>query len=56
MVTHELDVARFTKRMIILRDGKVVTDEAVANRSFAEKELQQLRQEQQAVKLVKDEG
>jgi putative ABC transport system ATP-binding protein len=51
MVTHELDVARYTKRMIILRDGKVVTDEAVANRSFAEKELQQLRQEQQAVKL-----
>jgi putative ABC transport system ATP-binding protein len=51
MVTHELDVARFTKRMIILRDGKVVTDEAVANRSIAEKELQQLRQEQQAVKL-----
>ena len=51
MVTHELDVARFTKRMIILRDGKVVTDELVQNRSLAEKELQQLRQEQQAVKL-----
>jgi putative ABC transport system ATP-binding protein len=51
MVTHELDVARFTKRMVILRDGKIVTDEAVQNRSFAEKELQQLRQAQQAVKL-----
>jgi putative ABC transport system ATP-binding protein len=51
MVTHELDVARFTKRMIILRDGKIVTDEQVKNRSIAEKELQQLRQEQQAVKL-----
>jgi ABC-type lipoprotein export system ATPase subunit len=25
MVTHELDVARFTKRMVILRDGKIVT-------------------------------
>jgi putative ABC transport system ATP-binding protein len=51
MVTHELDVARFTKRMIILRDGRVVTDQPVDNRAIAEKELQQLRQEQQAVKL-----
>ncbi len=52
MVTHELDVARFTKRMVILRDGKIVTDEAVQNRSSAEKELQQLRAAQQAVKLA----
>ena len=51
MVTHELDVARFTKRMVMLRDGKIVTDEAVQNRSIAENELQQLRQAQQAVKL-----
>ena len=51
MVTHELDIARYTKRMVILRDGKIVTDEAVQNRSVAEKELQQLRQAQQAVKL-----
>ena len=52
MVTHELDVARFTKRMVILRDGKIVTDEAVQNRSIAEKELHHLRQAQQAVKLA----
>jgi putative ABC transport system ATP-binding protein len=51
MVTHELDIARFTKRMIILRDGRVVTDQAVANRAVAESELEQLRQQQQAVKL-----
>ena len=52
MVTHELDVARYTKRMIILRDGKIVTDEAVKERLIAEKELLQLRQAQQAVKLA----
>jgi len=52
MVTHELDVARFTKRMVILRDGKIVTDDPVQNRSSAEKELQQLRAAQQAVKLA----
>ena len=51
MVTHELDIARFTKRMVILRDGKIVTDEPVKNRSLAEAELQRLRQEHQAVKL-----
>ena len=52
MVTHELDIARYTKRMIILRDGKIVTDEAVASRMNAETELQHLRVAQQAVKLA----
>jgi putative ABC transport system ATP-binding protein len=52
MVTHELDVARYTKRMVILRDGRILTDELVHDRFVAEKELQQLRQAQQAVKLA----
>jgi putative ABC transport system ATP-binding protein len=52
MVTHELDVARYTKRMIILKDGKILTDEKVSNRLSAENELQKLRQEQAAVKLA----
>jgi putative ABC transport system ATP-binding protein len=52
MVTHELDIARYTKRMVILRDGKIVTDEMVRDRLIADKELQQLRQAQQAVKLA----
>jgi putative ABC transport system ATP-binding protein len=51
MVTHELDVARYTKRMVILRDGKIVTDEPVQPRFVAETELQKLRAAQQAVKL-----
>ena len=52
MVTHELDVARYTKRMIILRDGKIRTDEMVADRLNAENELKNLRQAQEAVKLA----
>jgi len=52
MVTHELDVARYTKRMIILRDGKILTDEKVADRLNAEAELQNLRQAHEAVKLA----
>ena len=52
MVTHELDVARYTKRMIILRDGKIRTDERVAERLNAENELKNLRVAQEAVKLA----
>jgi putative ABC transport system ATP-binding protein len=52
MVTHELDVARYTKRMIILRDGMVLTDEKVAARLIAESELKNLRAAQEAVKLA----
>jgi putative ABC transport system ATP-binding protein len=51
MVTHELDIARYTKRTVVLRDGKIVTDEPVRERLIAETELRHLRQAQQAIKL-----
>jgi putative ABC transport system ATP-binding protein len=52
MVTHELDIASYTKRNIIMRDGKVVTDEPVKNRLIAEDELRKLRNAQEAVNLA----
>jgi putative ABC transport system ATP-binding protein len=52
MVTHELDVAQYTKRMVVMRDGKVVGDSLVANRSSAEKELSRLQVEQKAAQLA----
>jgi len=52
MVTHELDVAQYTKRMIIMRDGKVVGDSSVAKRLNAETELARLTQAQAEVKLA----
>src|SRR5262245_21535068 len=52
MVTHELDIARFTRRMVVMRDGKIVSDTPVANRSNAETELRRLHQEQEAVQLA----
>ncbi len=52
MVTHELDVARYTKRMIILRDGKILTDEPVRDRLSAEFELKNLKEAHEAVKLA----
>lgn len=52
MVTHELDIASYTKRNIILRDGVVVSDTQVAKRLNAEKELGRLKEAQQAVQLA----
>ena len=55
MVTHELDIAQYTKRMVVMRDGKVVGDTAVAKRLSAENELRRLQEEQKAA-LLNDEG
>jgi len=52
MVTHELDIARYTKRNLIMRDGRVVSDVVVTDRLNAERELKRLKDEQQAVKLT----
>ncbi len=52
MVTHELDIARYTKRNIVMRDGRVVSDVAVVGRLRAAEELQRLRDEQRAVQLA----
>jgi putative ABC transport system ATP-binding protein len=52
MVTHELDIASFTKRNIVMRDGLVISDTPVARRSFAEEELRKLDEAQQAAQLT----
>ncbi|HEX4343166.1 MAG TPA: ABC transporter ATP-binding protein [Verrucomicrobiae bacterium] len=52
MVTHELDIAQYTKRMIVMRDGLVVSDAPVANRLSAEIETKRLKAEQQAAQLA----
>jgi putative ABC transport system ATP-binding protein len=43
MVTHEPDIARFTKRNVVMSDGRVVSDTAVASRLFAGPELDRLQ-------------
>ena len=52
MVTHELDIAQYTKRTVVMRDGKIVGDTPVTSRLNAEVQLQKLRQAQQAVQLT----
>lgn len=52
MVTHELDIASYTKRNLILRDGVVVRDEAVQNRLIASHEMERIGHAETAAKLV----
>jgi putative ABC transport system ATP-binding protein len=52
MVTHELDIARFCKRNLILRDGVVVRDEAVKDRAIAEHEMARISEAEAAAKLT----
>lgn len=51
MVTHELDIASYTKRNVVMRDGQILTDQPVANRLSAEEESRKLQEAQKAVKL-----
>lgn len=52
MVTHELDIARFCKRNVIMRDGRIVSDLQVGDRSFADVELQKLDAAETHAKLI----
>ena len=42
LVTHERDIARYTKRLVELRDGHVIRDVAVADRGNAAEDLKTL--------------
>ena len=42
MVTHEPDIAAYTRRNIVMRDGRIVGDRAVAQRAHAAAELKRL--------------
>ena len=42
MITHELDIARYCKRSLIMRDGRLVSDLPVEHRLVAAAEMQRL--------------
>jgi putative ABC transport system ATP-binding protein len=52
MVTHELDIAHYTRRNIVMRDGLVVSDSPVRDRLLATEELRRLEEAHQAVQLA----
>ncbi len=41
-VTHEDDIAKFSKRTVVLKDGKITEDRQVAQRLYASEELAKL--------------
>ena len=49
MVTHEDDVARYARRIVVMRDGRIVSDVPVEKRSNAEQELRNLPAEDPAL-------
>jgi putative ABC transport system ATP-binding protein len=52
MVTHELDIAHYCKRNLIVRDGLVVRDERVKDRSLSAVEMQKIVAAETAAKLT----
>jgi putative ABC transport system ATP-binding protein len=42
MVTHESDIAAYAGRNVVMRDGRIVSDRAVSDRSIAAAELERL--------------
>jgi len=52
MVTHELDIAGYCKRIIIMRDGRILSDELNASRRLAAGELALLDAAERRVKLA----
>ena len=52
MVTHELDIANFAKRKVVMRDGLIRADEKVSERLYAGEALERLKEEHRAVQLT----
>ncbi len=52
MVTHELDIAHYCKRNLIMRDGRLVSDSQVANRLKATDEMKKILSAESEAKLT----
>ena len=51
MVTHELDIAGYCKRIVVMRDGQVISDSANTGPRVASAELAALGQAEKAARL-----
>jgi putative ABC transport system ATP-binding protein len=54
MVTHELDIANYTRRVVIMRDGRIRSDKPVASRNIAANELVKHEAAEAAANLGED--
>jgi putative ABC transport system ATP-binding protein len=51
MVTHELDIASYCLRQVIMRDGRIISDQPIKHRLDAAVELARIEAEQRQVQL-----
>ena len=51
MVTHELDIAAYCKRILVMRDGEIISDNANNNRSLAGEALALLNHAEQNAEI-----
>lgn len=52
IVTHELDIAAYCKRIIVMRDGQVISDMFNTSRRVAREEIESLNRAEQQAKLA----
>ena len=52
MVTHELDIAAYCRRMVVMRDGQVISDTVNEKRRVARDEIAVLNQAEEKAKLA----
>jgi putative ABC transport system ATP-binding protein len=52
MVTHELDIAAYCKRIVVMRDGQIISDTVNENRRVARNEIAALNQAEEKAKLA----
>jgi putative ABC transport system ATP-binding protein len=52
MVTHELDIAAYCKRVVVMRDGQIISDTRNENRRIARDEIAALDRAEQKAKLA----
>jgi len=52
MVTHELDIAAYCKRIVVMRDGQVTSDTQNENRRVARQEIAMLNDAEQKAQLA----
>lgn len=56
MVTHELDIASFTKRNLIMRDGRIISDTLMPHRRHAAEEIAKLDTAEKNAKLLTEKS
>jgi putative ABC transport system ATP-binding protein len=52
MVTHELDIAAYSKRVIVMRDGRILSDQLNETPRHAEVEIARIDREEREAKLT----